>query len=60
MDGIKNRILYYAVGALSGLSGLVSMPICRGNTCSSCPGCWGMGIGMVILVIIKRVGGKKG
>jgi len=60
MEGLKKRMLYYAAGAMSGLSGIVSLPICRGNTCSSCLGCAGLGIGVLIVVIIKRFGGNRG
>lgn len=54
MEGIKDKILYFAIGASGGLAGLVSLPKCQGNACTSCFSCAGVGAGILLTILIKK------
>lgn len=59
IERLKDKILYSAIGASSGVVGLTFLPRCQGNTCISCFGCVSIGVGIILSVIIKRFGGGK-
>lgn len=59
MERLRDKILYSAIGASGGLTGLISLSRCQGNVCTSCFGCVGIGVGILLSVIIKRFGGGK-
>lgn len=59
MDGLRNKILYTAAGAMSGLAGLVSFTRCAGTTCASCFGCGGIGIGILLIILFNKIKGIK-
>ncbi|MDO9288130.1 MAG: hypothetical protein Q7T83_05015 [Thermodesulfovibrionales bacterium] len=54
MEKFRNRLLYTAVGALSGLTGIASFSRCSGNACASCFGCAGAGIGVLLIVLLNK------
>ncbi|MBI5206009.1 MAG: hypothetical protein HZA11_13940, partial [Nitrospirae bacterium] len=55
MGSLKHRLLYTAVGASSGLTGLASFSRCSGNVCTSCFGCVGVLGGILFIVLIKKI-----
>lgn len=59
MDGLRDKIFYTAAGAMSGLAGLVSFPRCAGTTCTSCFGCGGIGIGILLIILFNKIKGDK-
>ncbi|MDI6729484.1 MAG: hypothetical protein QMD44_11240 [Thermodesulfovibrionales bacterium] len=61
MEGLKEKVLYSAIGASGGLTGLISLSKCPGNTCTSCFGCAGIGIGILLIALInkKLKGGQR-
>ncbi|MFA4828662.1 MAG: hypothetical protein WC855_03890 [Thermodesulfovibrionales bacterium] len=59
MERLKNRLLYTALGASSGLTGLASFSMCSGNACTSCFGCAGAGIGVLLIVLLNKFGRSK-
>ena len=59
MDGLKHKIIYAAVGAITGLAVLVPFPRCAGTTCASCFGCGGIGIGILLIVLFNKIKGDK-
>jgi len=58
MDGLRHKVLYTAAGALTGLAGLVSSR-CAGGTCTSCFGCGGIGVGILLMVLFNKIKGDK-
>lgn len=59
MEGLKNKILYSALGASSGLTGLVSLARCSGAACTSCLGCAVPGIGILLITLFNKLKGEK-
>lgn len=59
MESLRHRLLYTAVGASSGLTGLVSFSRCSGNVCTSCFGCAGAGIGVLLILLLNKFGRSK-
>lgn len=60
MEEIKNKILFSALGISGGAAGIVLSARCSGNACTSCLGCAGIGAGLLLIVITKKlVGGQK-
>lgn len=60
MERLKDKIFYSALGASGGLAGLVSLSKCQGNACTSCFGCAGVGVGILLITLIKKFkGGVK-
>ncbi len=59
MERLRNRLLYTALGASSGLTGLASFSRCSGNACTSCFGCAGAGIGVLLIVIFNKIRRSK-
>ena len=59
MDGLRNKILYTAASAMSGLGVFFSFSRCAGTTCTSCFGCGGIGIGILLIVLFNKIKGTK-
>jgi len=59
MEKLKDKIVYGTLGASSGLVGLASFPRCSASTCTSCFGCAGAGIGIVLIALFHMVKEKK-
>lgn len=59
MEKLRNRLLYTALGASSGLTGLASFSRCSGNACTSCFGCAGAGIGVLLILLLNKFGRSK-
>ena len=55
MEGFKDKILYSVIGASSGLTGLISLSRCPGNTCISCFGCAGVGIVVILIALFNKM-----
>ena len=58
MENIKYKLLNTTFGALSGLTGIVSLSKCDGKICTSCMGCAGAGIGLLLIALFNKF--KKG
>jgi len=54
MERLKHKLLYAAFGASSGLTGIASFSRCSGNACTSCFGCAGVGIGVLLLALVNK------
>ena len=54
MDGLRHKILYTAAGASSGLAGLMLFSRCGGTACTSCFGCGGIGIGVLVILLFNK------
>jgi hypothetical protein len=54
MERLRNRIVYGAVGAATGLAGLASLTRCPGGACGSCLSCFGAGAGILLLAVINK------
>lgn len=52
MGSVKHRILHLAVGASGGVAGLFPLARCPGTICSSCFGCAGVGVGIVLIALL--------
>ena len=60
MRTLKDQILSGMVGAAGGLAGVVPFSRCGGN-CAACFGCVGVGLGIVLIVIGRKImRGKEG
>lgn len=55
MERLRQKILYSALGASNGLTGLFSLSKCSGSTCTSCLGCAGIGIGLLLIVLFRKL-----
>lgn len=53
MGNVRHRIVHLAMGASGGAAGLFSLARCPGTTCSSCFGCVGVGIGLVVIALFQ-------
>jgi len=54
MGKLKTHILYGAIGTSTGLAGLASTSFCRGGDCTSCSGCVGAGLGVLLMVLYNN------
>jgi len=54
MEKIKYKFLNAALGAASGLTGIMSLSWCSGKTCASCYGCAGAGIGLLLIALLNK------
>ena len=53
MARLRDTIASGALGAASGLAGVVALSRCSGS-CASCGGCLGAGLGIVLLALLHR------
>lgn len=58
MENVKNKLVCGAAGIAGGLSGVVSLPHCTGSACASCFGCAGAGMGILLLLLLRKM--KRG
>lgn len=58
MENIKYKLLNTTFGALSGLTGIVSLSKCDSKICASCMGCAGASIGLLLIALCNKF--KKG
>lgn len=54
MENIKTKLLGAAIGASEGVAGMVSLTGCSGGACTTCLGCAGAGLGLVVLAILGK------
>ncbi|MHB8882722.1 MAG: hypothetical protein ACYC69_14585 [Thermodesulfovibrionales bacterium] len=55
MEDLRTKIISTALGASSSMAGLLSLSKCSGSTCTSCFGCAGAGMGILLLVLFSRM-----
>lgn len=55
MEKLRAKFVSTALGASSSLAGLLSLSKCSGNTCTSCFGCAGAGMGILLLVLFSKI-----
>lgn len=55
MENLRANVISTALGVSSSLAGLLSLSKCPGSTCTSCFGCAGAGIGVMLLVLFNRM-----
>jgi len=60
MEKLKDKVLFSAAGVCGGLAGFVSAARCTGNACTSCLGCAGMGISILLAVLLNTWGKTRG
>ena len=58
MKKVKPQLLYALIGASGGLAGMLPLSRCNGN-CAACFGCAGVGLGVVLILIGKKIRGVK-
>jgi hypothetical protein len=54
MADLKSKILCSTIGAATGLSGLTSVANCSGGACTTCFGCAGVGVSILLLAAIQK------
>jgi len=54
MKKLKTHILYGSIGTSTGLAGFASASVCRGGDCTSCWGCVGVGLGVLMMVLYNN------
>lgn len=59
MENLRAKFISTALGASSSLAGLLSLSKCSGSACTSCFGCAGAGMGVLLLVLFSRMRGNK-
>ncbi|MDH4231384.1 MAG: hypothetical protein OEW04_05060 [Nitrospirota bacterium] len=59
MESLRAKFIPAALGASSSLAGLLSLSKCSGSTCTSCYGCAGAGVGILMLMLFSRMKGNK-
>ncbi len=59
MENLRAKFVSTALGASSSMAGLLTLSKCSGSTCTSCFGCAGAGMGILLLVVFSRIRGKK-
>jgi hypothetical protein len=59
MENVRAKLISAALGASSSMAGLLSLSRCSGSACTSCFGCAGVGMGVLLLVLFNRTGGNK-
>jgi len=51
---LRTRVVYGAVGAAGGLSGVLASVRCGGGGCTACFGCAGAGLLLVVTALVNR------
>jgi hypothetical protein len=59
MGNARAKLIASALGASSSLAGLLSLTKCSASNCTSCFGCAGAGVGVLMLVLFTRMKGNK-
>lgn len=54
MQKLRAKFVSIAVGASSGMAGLLSLSKCSGSVCTSCFGCAGAGIGILLITLYSK------
>jgi alpha-D-ribose 1-methylphosphonate 5-triphosphate synthase subunit PhnL len=54
MKKLKTHILYGSIGASTGLAGFAPASVCRGGDCTSCWGCVGVGLGVLLMILYNN------
>lgn len=54
MRKLKQKILYYLIGAFGGLTAMLPLARCGGH-CTTCFGCGGLGLGVVVVLIAQKI-----
>lgn len=55
MKNARARLVSSALGASGGLAGMLSLSNCTGGSCTSCFGCAGAGVGILLLVLYGKM-----
>jgi hypothetical protein len=55
MEKLRAKLVSTALGASGGMAGLLSLSKCSGGPCTSCFGCAGAGMGLLLLVLFNRM-----
>ncbi|OGW27729.1 MAG: hypothetical protein A2X59_13035 [Nitrospirae bacterium GWC2_42_7] len=55
MINIQAKFVSTALGASSSMAGLLSLSKCSGSTCTSCFGCAGAGIGILLVLMYSKL-----
>ena len=58
MKKLNHKILYSLIGASGGLAGMLPAARC-GGYCTTCFGCAGIGLGIILVLIGQKVRGNK-
>lgn len=59
MENLRVKMTSAVLGASSGMAGLLSLSKCSGSACTSCFGCAGAGVGVLLLILLGRMSGKR-
>lgn len=59
MTEIKNKFMYSLLGMIGGVTGIFALARCSQTGCSGCLGCSVVGGTTLLLVIAKKIFGKK-
>jgi len=54
MENLRSKFVSAALGATGGMAGLLSLSGCPGGACSSCFGCAGAGLGVLLMFVYGR------
>ena len=54
MEKLKDKLIYSAFGGIGSAAGLISLSRCSGNGCTSCFGCAGAGIGLLLIALFNK------
>jgi len=55
MRRLGHKLLYGALGVSSAVTGYAGLGHCGGGACGACPGCAGLGLGVLLLILIHKV-----
>jgi hypothetical protein len=55
MENLRAKFISTAIGVSSSAAGLLSLSKCSGSACTSCFGCAGSGIGILLFVLFSRM-----
>ena len=59
MENLPAKFISTAAGVSSSLAGLLTLSRCSAGNCSSCFGCAGAGVGILMLAVITRLKGRR-
>lgn len=59
MENVRAKVVATALGASGSMAGLLSLSKCSGSICTSCFGCAGAGVGILLIVLLRRIKGFK-
>lgn len=55
MGNMRAKFVSTALGASSSMAGLLSISKCPGSTCTSCLGCAGVGMGILLIIMYSKL-----